>query len=111
MKSALRWAKGEVFGLLGPNGVGKTTTIRLLNGLLKSRAVENAVCLALIPAEDGVEIRRQVGVLTETPALYERLNALENLHFFGTLAGMQADALKNRIGELLDFFDLSAPCP
>jgi ABC-2 type transport system ATP-binding protein len=98
--------EGEVFGLLGPNGVGKTTAIRLLNGLLKPSKGEIRV-MGINPQENGVDIRRQVGVLTETPALYERLNALENLQFFGTLAGMAADVLKSRIGELLDFFDLS----
>jgi ABC-2 type transport system ATP-binding protein len=98
--------EGEVFALLGPNGVGKTTTIRLLNGLLKPHS-GNMEVLGFDPRVNGIEIRRQVGVLTETPALYERLNALENLNFFGTLAGMSADLLKTRIGELLEFFDLA----
>jgi ABC-2 type transport system ATP-binding protein len=98
--------EGEVFGLLGPNGVGKTTTIRLLNGLLNPH-IGKMIVLGFDPQQQGVEIRRRVGVLTETPALYERLTALENLQFFGTLAGMTAKACKTRIGELLEFFDLS----
>jgi ABC-2 type transport system ATP-binding protein len=98
--------EGEVFGLLGPNGVGKTTTIRLLNGLLKPAGGKINV-LGIDPQEKGEGIRRQVGVLTETPALYERLNALENLIFFGTLAGMGTAVLKARIDELLGFFDLA----
>lgn len=98
--------EGEVFALLGPNGVGKTTTIRLLNGLLKPRSGDLQV-LGIDPRENGIEIRRQVGVLTETPALYERLNAVENLNFFGTLAGMSPDSIKKRTGELLDFFNLA----
>jgi ABC-2 type transport system ATP-binding protein len=98
--------EGEVFALLGPNGVGKTTTIRLLNGLLNPLS-GNLQVLGLDPSRNGVDIRRQVGVLTETPALYERLNALENLNFFGTLAGMSTGDLKHRIEELLEFFGLS----
>jgi ABC-2 type transport system ATP-binding protein len=98
--------EGEVFGLLGPNGVGKTTTIRLLNGLLIPSRGKMKV-LGLDPEQQGVEIRSRVGVLTETPALYERLTALENLQFFGSLAGMGSNACKTRIGELLKFFDLS----
>lgn len=98
--------EGEVFALLGPNGVGKTTTIRLLNGLLNPLR-GNLQVLGLDPRRNGVDIRCQVGVLTETPALYERLNARENLNFFGTLAGMPAADLRNRIEELLEFFGLS----
>ncbi len=98
--------EGEVFGLLGPNGAGKTTTIRLLNGLLNPQSGKMIV-LGFDPQQQGVEIRRRAGVLTETPALYERLTALENLQFFGTLAGMTAKACKTRSGELLEFFDLS----
>jgi ABC-2 type transport system ATP-binding protein len=98
--------EGEVFGLLGPNGVGKTTTIRLLNGLLNPCGGKMKV-LDLDPQKQGVEIRGRVGVLTETPALYERLTALENLQFFGSLAGMTSNACRTRIGELLKFFDLS----
>jgi ABC-2 type transport system ATP-binding protein len=98
--------EGEVFGLLGPNGVGKTTTIRLLNGLLVPSSGKMKV-LGFDPQKQGMEIRSRVGVLTETPALYERLTAMENLQFFGTLAGMTVQDRKTRIGELLNFFDLS----
>lgn len=98
--------EGEIFALLGPNGVGKTTTIRLLNGLLNPLS-GNLQVLGLDPRRNGADIRRQVGVLTETPALYERLNANENLNFFGTLSGMPGSELKKRAEELLEFFGLS----
>ncbi len=97
--------EGEVFGLLGPNGAGKTTTIRLLNGLLRPQSGKMSV-MGLNPLTQGTDIRRRAGVLTETPALYERLTAHENLRFFATLAGMQIDEMNSRINELLDFFDL-----
>ena len=98
--------RGEVFALLGPNGAGKTTTIRLLNGLFPPSGGRMQV-LNLDPQTQGDLLRRHSGVLTETPALYERLTAVENLQFFGTLAGMSSGVLQNRITELMDFFDLS----
>jgi len=98
-------APGEVVGLLGPNGAGKTTTVRLLNGLLKPESGSLRV-LGMDPAQEGQAIRRQTGVLTETPALYERLTANQNLTFFGTLAGMADGEIQQRSAELLRFFDL-----
>ena len=96
---------GEIFALLGPNGAGKTTTIRLLNGLYRPTSGSLRV-LGLDPLKDGNRLRRQTGVLTETNALYERLSARQNLQFFGTLYGMPAAALRDRIAELLKFFNL-----
>ena len=97
--------EGEIFALLGPNGAGKTTTIRLLNGLYTPSAGKISV-LGCDPLTHGKEIRQQSGVLTETNALYERLNARQNLAFFGTLYGMAASELSERIAELLKFFNL-----
>ncbi len=97
--------RGEVFGLLGPNGAGKTTTVRLLNGLYHPTAGAISI-LGLDPAAHGQEVRARTGVLTETPALYERLTAWQNLEFFGRLADMRPADLKRRIAELLAFFGL-----
>ncbi len=97
---------GEVLGLLGPNGAGKTTTVRLLNGLFKPASGQMRV-LGFDPVLQGDQVRRQTGVLTETPALYERLTANQNLEFFATLAGMAAVERKARISELLAFFELT----
>ena len=99
-------APGEVFGLLGPNGAGKTTTVRLLNGILPP-SDGTARIFGLDPMTHGEAIRRQTGVLTETPALYERLSAYENLEFFGTLQGIPEDELDQRINEMLTFFELT----
>ncbi len=98
---------GEVFALLGPNGAGKTTTIRLLNGLYRSTAGQISV-LGMDPADHGLQIRQQTGVLTETNALYERLTARENLHFFGTLYGLPESLLLKRTEEILQYFGLEA---
>lgn len=98
--------QGEVFGLLGPNGAGKTTTIRLLNGMFEPSAGELQV-LGYDPRRDGASIRKVAGVLTETPALYERLTARQNLKFFGTLAGLTPSKIMERTEELLHLFDLT----
>ncbi|NWG05269.1 MAG: ABC transporter ATP-binding protein [Chloroflexi bacterium] len=98
---------GEVFGLLGPNGAGKTTTVRLLNGILPP-SNGTARVFGLDPATQGEMIRRGTGVLTETPALYERLSAHENLKFFATLQAIPATDINRRVDEILEFFDLSS---
>lgn len=88
---------GEVFGLLGPNGAGKTTMVRLLNGILPpSRG--SARVFNLDPAVHGGQVRKRTGVLTETPALYERLSARENLGFFGTLMEIHENRLPRQSG-------------
>ena len=99
--------RGEVFGLLGPNGAGKTTTVRLLNGMFEPNQGKIQV-LGLDPATQGAVIREKAGVLTETPALYERLTARQNLRFFGVLAGLSDAEIRNRTDELLGLFGLSA---
>ena len=98
---------GEVFGLLGPNGAGKTTTVRLLNGILPPSG-GSARVFGLDPVTSGAAIRQRTGVLTETPALYERLSARENLEFFATLQNLPQPELSRRVDEMLAFFDLSS---
>lgn len=97
----------EVFGLLGPNGAGKTTTVRLLNGILPP-SDGTARVFGFDPATHGEDIRRKTGVLTETPALYERLSARENLEFFATLQSIPESDLSRRVDEMLKFFELSS---
>jgi ABC-2 type transport system ATP-binding protein len=97
---------GEVFGLLGPNGAGKTTTVRLLNGILPPSGGTMRV-FDLDPATQGELVRKQTGVLTETPSHYERLSARENLEFFGTLTEIPEAELTRRVDEMLTFFDLA----
>ena len=99
-------APGEVFGVLGPNGSGKTTMVRLLNGVLAPTEGEAHV-LGLDPTTQGPDVRRQTGVLTETPSLYERLTARDNLLLFGTLYDVPEAKLPGRVNEMLDLFDLA----
>ncbi len=75
---------GEVFGFLGPNGAGKTTTLRMLAALISPTHGSATVAGYRVDGEDD-EIRRSVGILTESPGLYDRLSAERNLSFFATL--------------------------
>ncbi len=75
---------GQVFGLLGPNGAGKTTTIRMLSALIAPSRGHAWVAGHRIGEEDNL-IRKEVGILTETPGMYEQLSAQRNLSFFAQL--------------------------
>ena len=75
---------GEVFGLLGPNGAGKTTTIRMLSSLIGPTSGEADVAGFRIGRDDRL-IRKNVGILTESPGMYEQLSAERNLAFFARL--------------------------
>jgi ABC-2 type transport system ATP-binding protein len=97
---------GEVFGVLGPNGSGKTTMVRLINGVLAPTEGEIRV-LGLDPATRGPDVRRQTGVLTETPSLYERLTARDNLHLFATLYDVPEAKVPVRVNETLALFGLT----
>lgn len=96
-------SRGEIVGFLGPNGSGKTTTIRLLNGVITPDSGQIRVW-GIDPVVAGEEIRRHSGVMTESAGLYRGLNGFENLKFFAKVYGVnQPDA---RIRELLTDFGL-----
>jgi len=76
--------EGEVFGFLGPNGAGKTTTVRMLTSLIGPTSGK-AVISGFETGKDDTEIRRSVGVLTETPGLYDNLPAEFNLRLYAEL--------------------------
>ena len=101
---SFRVREGEMYGLLGPNGAGKTTAIRILAGLLRPTAGK-ATVLGHAPSDPAV--RPLVGYMPQETALYMDLTVNENLRLFGRLYGMPRDALETRIGELLDFVELS----
>jgi ABC-type multidrug transport system ATPase subunit len=102
----LRVDEGAVFGLLGPNGAGKTTTVRLLTGLIAPDAVRFMEVLGYDVLTQAAELRRSVGVQTDTE-LYLRLSARENLETFGRLYGMERHAARARAMELLERFGLA----
>lgn len=100
-------AQGEVFGFLGPNGSGKTTMVRLLNGILAP--TEGAAdILGCDVSQQAGEIHRLCGVLTETAAPYERMTARDNLLFFGQLHELPDAEVRKRADELLEVMSLAA---
>jgi len=80
--------EGEVFGFLGPNGAGKTTTVRMLTSLI-APTHGNATVAGFDIGRQDTDIRRTVGVLTETPGMYDNLSAEYNLRIFAELYEVQ----------------------
>ena len=95
--------KGEVFGLLGPNGSGKTTTMKLLLGLLFP--TEGEISILGKPASD-VSKNEKIGYLPEESYLYRFLNAEETLDFYGRLFDISAEERKQRTNELIEMVGL-----
>ena len=91
---------GEIFGFLGPNGSGKTTTIRMLLGLITPTEGEARVLGIDITREPGA-IARRVGYMSQKFSLYPDLTADENLTFYGRTYGLRGKALKARKDEVL----------
>lgn len=98
---------GEVLALLGHNGAGKTTTVRMLGAILKPTSGWARIC-GLDVVREAQLVRGKVGLLTEYPGLYNRMDALEYLYFFGALLGMDARRCQERAELLLKQFDLWA---
>ncbi|HUG14123.1 MAG TPA: ABC transporter ATP-binding protein [Thermomicrobiales bacterium] len=96
---------GTIFGFLGPNGSGKTTTIRLLLGLLEP-TFGSASVLGYDARAEGEHIRAHAGALLEHPGIYERLTAEDNLEFYARAWKIPAGERRERIKELLTSFDL-----
>jgi ABC-2 type transport system ATP-binding protein len=97
--------EGAVFGLVGPNGAGKTTLIKALVGALRPSEGEVRV-LGLTPLKERVELRRRIGYMPQSPALYEDLPARDNVEFFG--AAHRVPDLKKKVEEVLELTDLTA---
>jgi ABC-2 type transport system ATP-binding protein len=76
---------GEVFGFLGPNGAGKTTTVRTLGTLIAPTSGSATVAGVPLTPENGVEVRRRIAIMPESPGLYLRLSVTENLECFAGL--------------------------
>ena len=96
----LRVARGRICGFLGPNGSGKTTTIRMLCGLLVPDA-GTGTCLGHDIVEDAWAIKQQVGYMTQRFSLYEDLTVRENLEFYAGIYEVPRGQLAGRIDELV----------
>ncbi|MBA3530642.1 MAG: ABC transporter ATP-binding protein [Ardenticatenales bacterium] len=98
--------EGEVVGYLGPNGSGKTTTMRMLLGLLQPSA-GRAKVFGFDVAREAESIRPLVGYMSQKFALYEELTVQENLEFYAGVYGMRATAYRPRVAEVMDLVGLT----
>ena len=98
---SLEIQEGEIYGLLGPNGSGKTTTILILLGLTEPSGGEIQVA-GFNPTREALKVKRIVGYLPENVGFYEDLTARENLRYIARLNGIPDRDSKKRIQEVLE---------
>ncbi|MCI0711762.1 MAG: ABC transporter ATP-binding protein [Chloroflexi bacterium] len=96
---------GTLLALLGPNGAGKTTTIRMLTSILKP-TTGSAIVAGFDVVKEAPQVRASVGVLTEQHGLYERMNGLEYLDFFGRIYRIPEEVRQRRSRMLMERFGL-----
>jgi len=96
--------KGEIYGLIGPNGSGKTTTIRMLLGIIKPTHGSVTIFGESMPNR---KILRRIGYMPQGTALYEDLTVLENILFFGEIYNVNGSELRKRAHEILEFVGLA----
>lgn len=100
-------APGEILGLLGPNGAGKTTLVSIIAGLLRPDMGSVRVG-GLDVQREPMRVHGMLGIASQELGLYVQQTVRKNLRFFGTLAGLPAAELENRIAEVADALDLTA---
>ncbi len=97
--------RGQIFGFLGPNGSGKTTTIRMLLGLLRPSDGE-AIVLGTDVRRNPEKVRPRLGYMSQRFSLYDDLTVVENLRFYGRTYGLKNDRLRKRIQFALEMANL-----
>lgn len=104
---SLSVAPGEIYGLVGADGAGKTTTLRLICGALKADSGEISVCGCNINRQTE-QARQYIGYLSQRFSMYEDLTVLENIRFFAEVRGLKANEWLPRSMEILEFVGLAA---
>ena len=97
--------ESEIFGFLGPNGAGKTTTIRMLSTLISQTSGKITIDNRS-PESDGEYIRSIIGLLTESPGMYEKISAYDNLEYYSSFYNIPGTKRKDNIERYLKMFDL-----
>jgi ABC-2 type transport system ATP-binding protein len=97
---------GQIVGFLGPNGAGKSTTLKMLTGMVTPTSGTATICGYDLRTET-IEVKRHVGFVPESGAVFESLTGLEYLEMVAALYGIPAGAARERIRQFLAFFDLS----
>ena len=97
---------GQIVGFLGPNGAGKSTTLKMLTGMIEPTA-GSATIAGFDLAREPIEVKRHVGFVPESGAVFESLTGLEYLTMVAALYGIPEDAAVERIRQFIAFFDLS----
>jgi ABC-2 type transport system ATP-binding protein len=106
---SLHVAAGEIYGLVGPDGAGKTTTLRLLCGALRADPAKDASSIQVAGYDVSRQVeqaRAQIGYLPQRFSLYEELTVLENIRFFAEVRGLRTTEWKPRSLEILRFVGL-----
>ena len=97
---------GQIVGFLGPNGAGKSTTLKMLTGMLEPTSGRATICGHDLLREP-IEVKRHVGFVPESGAVFESLTGLEYLEMVAALYGIPPNAARARIKQFIAFFDLS----
>ena len=102
---SLEIPEGQIVGLLGPNGAGKSTTLKMLTGMLAPTSGTATIC-GFDLLREGIEVKRRVGFVPDSGAVFESLTGLEYLEMIAALYGIPTEAARERIRQFLTFFDL-----
>jgi ABC-2 type transport system ATP-binding protein len=97
---------GQIVGFLGPNGAGKSTTLKMLTGMIEPTSGTATIC-GFDLRRDPLEVKRRVGFVPESGAVFESLTGLEYLEMVAALYGIPQHSARDRIQQFITFFDLS----